>query len=254
MIDQGQQSIALPAAAAVVHSLSGASVLKCIAVDGEPPWDEHARVIVYTEGTDFAGEQVFDIPVYYFHEPYDAEDPQGPRHEVVEAATHWVLRDDFVSLCSRMSGDGLVGSASLLAVDVDAWFDRDRQGEAVDDAREQGMGNARQGLQDVSAGFDDLPFADCPEAWVEKVFARIVWFQDSGDASVGEPPRSGWSLAPDQAGTVIADLAAQSVAAKRYELLRELLDGGGAPDSLRMALGEGGAALDATLDDIAASR
>ena len=162
-----------------------APMLKSIAVDGEPGWDEHARVIVYTEGTDFAGEQVFDIPVHYFHEPYDAEDPQGPRHEVVEAATHWVLRDDFVMSLPR----------ARVLDDARDISERDAGAEA-----------ARAGVQEVSAGFDDVPFASCPEGWTEKPFCRIEWIYDGGDPGVGHPARSGWSLAREQAGTVVADL------------------------------------------------
>jgi hypothetical protein len=80
-------------------------------------------------------------------------------------------------------------------------------------AYESGASNARQGVQEVTAGFDDLPFDGCPESWVEKPFARIRWFHDSGDASVGQPPQSGWTLSEDQSGTVIATLAVTSASA-----------------------------------------
>jgi hypothetical protein len=83
----------------------------------------------------------------------------------------------------------------------------------VDDAREAGADDARRGVQDVSAGFGDLPFFGCPEAWTEKPFARIVWFYDSGDPSVGQPAQAGWSLAEDQSGTVVGDIAARDAAA-----------------------------------------
>ena len=72
---------------------------------------------------------------------------------------------------------------------------------------EHGVYLGRQGDQSVAAGFDDLPFEACPDAWAEKPFARIRWYQDDGDASVGMPGRGGWTLAPDQAGTVVEDLA-----------------------------------------------
>ena len=77
----------------------------------------------------------------------------------------------------------------------------------VEGARDQGMSDARAGVQEVSAGFGDLPFDGCPDSWGEKPFARIVWYYDSGDASVGEPSQAGWTLAGDQAGTVVAELA-----------------------------------------------
>ena len=88
--------------------------------------------------------------------------------------------------------------------------ERDQAMLLVDDAREQGAHAARSGVQLVSAGFDDLPFEGCPEAWGEKPFARIAWFAEAGDPSVGESSRSGWTLAPDQAGTVVGDLVAIS--------------------------------------------
>lgn len=72
---------------------------------------------------------------------------------------------------------------------------------------DRGLDAARKGSQEVSAGFDDLALVGQPEAWSEKPFCRIVWHEDHGDPSVGIPARSGWSLAEDQAGTVVADLA-----------------------------------------------
>ncbi len=90
--------------------------------------------------------------------------------------------------------------------------------DAIDIAREDqplalatqfdlGIDAAHAGTLDVSAGFDDLPFEGCPESWAEKPFARICWFHDAGDRSVGIPPMSGWTLAADQSGTVVAELA-----------------------------------------------
>ncbi len=187
-------ALAAPAPAASIEPMKAGAearsepriLLKSIAVDGEPSWDETARAIVYTDGSDFAGEQVFDIPVRYFHEPYDAEDPQGPRHEVVEAATHWVLRDDFVLSLPRARAFDAAGDST---------------------ERDAGAESARTGVHDVSAGFDDVPFVGCPEDWTEKPFCRIEWISDGGDPGVGHPARSGWSLARDQSGTLVADLA-----------------------------------------------
>lgn len=74
-------------------------------------------------------------------------------------------------------------------------------------AFDQGIETAHAGVSEVAAGFDDLPFDGCPPSWGAKPFARICWFQDSGDRSVGIPPLSGWTLAADQTGTVVAELA-----------------------------------------------
>lgn len=72
---------------------------------------------------------------------------------------------------------------------------------------ERGLEAAHHGVHELAAGFDDLPFEDCPEAWAEKPFARICWYEDGGDPSVGIPARNGWTLAADQVGTVLQDLA-----------------------------------------------
>lgn len=56
-----------------------------------PPLDEGVRVLVYTEGVDFAGEQYFDIPADHLH--YAASGNElGKASEVAEAASHWKLR------------------------------------------------------------------------------------------------------------------------------------------------------------------
>ncbi|MBI2770347.1 MAG: hypothetical protein HYX47_12045 [Burkholderiales bacterium] len=73
---------------------------------------------------------------------------------------------------------------------------------------DRGLEAARDGVHELAAGFDDLPFSNCPEAWAEKPFARICWYEDGGDPGVGIPARHGWNLAADQAGTVLQELAA----------------------------------------------
>lgn len=89
----------------------------------------------------------------------------------------------------------------------------ERDADRLNAAYDSGASNARQGVQEVTACFDDLPFDGCPESWVEKPFARIRWFHDSGDASVGQPAQSGWTLSEDQSGTVIATLTVTSASA-----------------------------------------
>ncbi len=78
-------------------------------------------------------------------------------------------------------------------------------------AFERGIEAAHAGVHEVMAGFDDLPFDGCPEAWAEKPFARIRWFEDAGDRSAGIPAMAGWTLGADQAGTVLEDLAARAI-------------------------------------------
>ncbi len=51
------------------------------------PYDEHRRVLVYTEGVDFAGEQFFDVPALDFYHQEEGDDQVGT--EVTRAATHW---------------------------------------------------------------------------------------------------------------------------------------------------------------------
>jgi hypothetical protein len=52
---------------------------------GLPSPDEHDRVLVYTEGSDFAGEQYFDIKT---EELWELDSDQ--KKEVAEHATHWM--------------------------------------------------------------------------------------------------------------------------------------------------------------------
>lgn len=72
-----------------------------------------------------------------------------------------------------------------------------------------GLEAARSGVQDLYASLSDLPFDGCPEDWTERPFARIEWKEERGDRAVGIPDVSGWCLAQDQRGTVVAQLAAQ---------------------------------------------
>jgi hypothetical protein len=83
-----------------------------------------------------------------------------------------------------------------------------------------GLAAARAGAQELQACFSDLPFSGCPEHWTDLPFARIVWREERGDRNVGIPDVSGWCLAPDQAGTIVAQLAA---------LEGDCIDGSGAP-------------------------
>lgn len=57
--------------------------------DRPPDSQEYRRVLVYTEGAEFAGEQVFDVRTESLN---PAMFPEGGRPEVCAAATHWMPR------------------------------------------------------------------------------------------------------------------------------------------------------------------
>lgn len=76
LVGEGLRPLSAPAGAqAVLLPLSA----------GRPDPGEHVRVLVYTEGTDFAGDQYFDILTEDLWEP----DPDC-REEIANAATHWM--------------------------------------------------------------------------------------------------------------------------------------------------------------------
>lgn len=89
-----------------------------------------------------------------------------------------------------------VEAAARVTIDVN---------EVRSDAFYSGIGSAREGVQEVSAGEDGYPDGT-PEQWADKPFARIEWFHDAGDPSVGMQGWSGWVLAADQTGTVVGAL------------------------------------------------
>jgi hypothetical protein len=100
------------------------------------------------------------------------------------------------------------GCVSWVAAPVPAASDAYDLGDSPEIvAFDKGQRAAREGVQEVWAGFGDTPFEGCPESWGEKPFCRIAWYYDRGDPSVGEPAISGWSLTTDQTGTVVGDLA-----------------------------------------------
>lgn len=57
--------------------------------DRMPNPDEHDRVLIYTEGYDFNGEQVFDVKAETLNECFYADPDQQP--EVCKVASHWML-------------------------------------------------------------------------------------------------------------------------------------------------------------------
>ncbi len=58
-----------------------------------PDPDEHVRVLIYTQGSDFNGEQVFDVRTDTLNECFYARDDDQP--EICKRATHWAERPDF---------------------------------------------------------------------------------------------------------------------------------------------------------------
>jgi len=66
-------------------------IMKWIALtERMPNPDEHSRVLIYTQGTDFAGEQVFDVETETLNECM-YENPED-QLEVCRYATHWAER------------------------------------------------------------------------------------------------------------------------------------------------------------------
>lgn len=55
-----------------------------------PLFDEHERVLIYTDGSDFNGEQIFDVPAVELWNAHS--DQAGGTDEVITAATHWCPR------------------------------------------------------------------------------------------------------------------------------------------------------------------
>lgn len=57
--------------------------------DRLPPFGEDLRVLIYTEGSDFAGEQFFDVKADHLNDAYWEDENDMP--EVCRHATHWKL-------------------------------------------------------------------------------------------------------------------------------------------------------------------
>lgn len=61
-----------------------------------PDPDQHPRVLIYTEGYDFGGEQVFDVKTETLNEAYYHDPEDQP--EVCKAASHWLPHPTTMSL------------------------------------------------------------------------------------------------------------------------------------------------------------
>lgn len=64
--------------------------------DRMPSQDEHGRVLIYTEGYDFNGEQVFDVKAETLNECFYADPEDQP--EVCKHATHWAAHPSGTAL------------------------------------------------------------------------------------------------------------------------------------------------------------
>lgn len=64
--------------------------------DTMPNLDEHGRVLIYTEGFDFNGEQVFDVKAETLNECFYADPEDQP--EVCKHATHWAAHPSGTAL------------------------------------------------------------------------------------------------------------------------------------------------------------
>lgn len=73
-------------------------------------------------------------------------------------------------------------------------------------AYDKGLDAARHGVQLLAVAMTETVPAGVPERWADRQMARMRWFEDGGDPAVGIPPASGWVLADDQAGTLLAEL------------------------------------------------
>jgi|JI10StandDraft_1071094.scaffolds.fasta_scaffold49758_6 hypothetical protein len=113
-------------------------------------------------------------------------------------------RNSLMNSWNRVKAQLVGVSAAQAATDAD-------QPVVLGMAFDRGIEAAHAGVHEVMAGFEDLPFEGCPEAWAEKPFARIRWFEDGGDRSAGIPAMAGWTLDADQAGTVLEDLAMRAI-------------------------------------------
>lgn len=74
----------------VVRSYCGPVTVFTKLTDQMPDPEQYPRVIIYTEGTDFAGEQFFDVKAEDLNE--NAFEDVGGQPEVCRAATHWAPR------------------------------------------------------------------------------------------------------------------------------------------------------------------
>ena len=73
--------------------------------DRMPNPDEHDRVLIYTEGYDFNGEQVFDVAAETLNECFYADPDDQP--EVCRLASHWAPHPAYGDGAARFEGSAI---------------------------------------------------------------------------------------------------------------------------------------------------
>ena len=73
--------------------------------DRMPNPDEHDRVLIYTEGCDFNGEQVFDVKAETLNECFYADPDDQP--EVCRLASHWAPHPAYGDGATRFEGSAI---------------------------------------------------------------------------------------------------------------------------------------------------
>lgn len=84
--------------------------------DRMPNPEEHGRVLIYTEGYDFGGEQVFDVRAETLNESYFESPDQQP--EVLRFASHWMPIPAVSALAAAPVAAQKEGDARDAAIDA----------------------------------------------------------------------------------------------------------------------------------------
>lgn len=63
--------------------------------DRAPEFDKNRRVVIYTDGYDFGGEQFFHVPADHLCEAFFQDEADQP--EECQRASHWIYADDLAS-------------------------------------------------------------------------------------------------------------------------------------------------------------
>ena len=87
-----------------------------------------------------------------------------------------------------------------------------RANEAIAGAGDNAVLGFAAGMHELLAGVDGDSAIMLPDDWYEKPIARFQYHIDAGDPSVGIDGSSGWVLAEDQSGTVLAGILQDTVA------------------------------------------
>ncbi|MDP3164696.1 MAG: hypothetical protein Q8N06_04490 [Hydrogenophaga sp.] len=102
--------------------------------------------------------------------------------------------------------DGQVARPSVPSACSCSVADHGEPASEAGQAQDLGVQLVRRDLQEVWAGFDDLPLVGPPQSGPRQPFARIRWSQDDGDRAVGLQGVAGWTLGEEQRGTLLHDI------------------------------------------------